>query len=288
MRQYHLTSRVDIGDNTPYNDMKRQVTNDFFAINSVFSLDEATEALSPPGGKSGTVERLKYHLQIGRLKLVAREIYAVVPPGVAVERFRPDPFLVAAAIRPAGVFSYHSAMELLGAAHAFWNICTLYVEKPRKSLALNGITVKFLNHPKALRSNAGQSLGTRSIERLGKLLRSTGPERTLVEGFRRPDLSGGLEELVVSAGGFSILDLELLEDILHAYDVGNLWAAVGWFLERFQRTFHVPDETLHRMELNRPKSPQYLVRSRRGGKLELRWNLILPNELSRLSEPDAP
>ena len=148
MRQYHLTSRVDIGDNTPYNDMKRQATNDFFAINSVFSLDEATEALSPPGGKSGTVERLKYHLQIGRLKLVAREIYAVVPPGVAFERFRPDPFLVAAAIRPTGVFAYHSAMELLGAAHAFWNIYTLYVEKPRKSLALNGITVKFLNHPK--------------------------------------------------------------------------------------------------------------------------------------------
>jgi len=267
--------------------MKRQTTNDFFAINPVFSLDEAAEALSPPGGKSGTVERLKYHLRAGRLKLVTREIYAVVPSGVAVERFQPDPFLVAAAIRHAGIFSYHSALELLGVAHSFWNIYTLYVEKPRKSLALNDMTVKFLIHPKALRSDAGQRLGTRKIERRGKLLQSTGPERTLVEGFRRPDLTGGLEELVVSAGGFSVLDLKLLEEILCAYEVSNLWAAVGWFLESLQRTFHVPDETLYRMELNRPKSPQYLVRSRRGGKLMPRWNLILPDELSRLSEPDA-
>ena len=102
------------------------------------------------------------------------------------------------------------------------------------------------------------------------------------------ELAGGLEELVVSASGFSILDLELLEEILRAYDVSNLWAAVGWFLERFKRTFHVSDETLDRMEFNRPKSPHYLVRSRRGGKLEPRWNLILPDELLRLSEPDAP
>ena len=277
-----------MGDNVPHKVMQRQVTKDFFALNPVFSLDEATDALSPPGGKSGTVERLKYHLEVGRLYLVAREIYAVVPPGVSAERFHPDPFLVAAAIRPDGIFSYHSAMELLGVAHSFWSMCTLFVAVSRRPVTLDGLTVKFLNHPKALRSQAERRLGTRKIERRGKLLNSTGPERTLVEGFRRPELAGGLEELVVSASGFSILDLELLEEILRAYDVSNLWAAVGWFLERFKRTFHVSDETLDRMEFNRPKSPHYLVRSRRGGKLEPRWNLILPDELLRLSEPDAP
>ena len=277
-----------MGDNVPYNGMKRQVTNDFFSLNPVFSLDEASDALSPPGGKSGAVERLKYHLEAGRLRLVAREIYAVVPPGVSAERFQPDPFLVGAAIRPGGIFSYHSALELLGVAHSFWNMCTLFVAMPRRPVALDGLMVKFLNHPKALGSPAERPLGTRKIERRGKLLNSTGPERTLVEGFRRPGLTGGLEELVVSASGFSIFDLELLEEILRAYDVKNLWAAVGWFLERFKRTFHVSDKTLNRIELNRPKSPHYLVRSRRGGKLDPRWNLILPDELLRLSEPDAP
>ena len=53
-------------------------TRDFFAGHPVFSLGEATTALSPPGGRRGTVERLKHHLEKGRLKLVAREIYAGV------------------------------------------------------------------------------------------------------------------------------------------------------------------------------------------------------------------
>ena len=46
------------------------------------------------------------------------------------------------------------------------------------------------------------------------MLETTGPERTLVEGFRRPALSGGLEELVRSASAFPTLDLGLLGKVL--------------------------------------------------------------------------
>ncbi len=57
--------------------------------------------------------------------------------------------------------------------------------------------------------------------RLGEVNRPgiTGPERTLVEGFRRPGLVGGLEELVVPAAGFATLDLEQLEEVLRRYGV---------------------------------------------------------------------
>ena len=73
-------------------------TADFFATHPVFSLDEAVRALAPPGGRPGTVERLKHHIETDRLKLVTRGVYAVVPAGVAAERFRPAPILVAAAV----------------------------------------------------------------------------------------------------------------------------------------------------------------------------------------------
>lgn len=136
-----------------------------------------------------------------------------------------------------------------------------------------------MEHPGAMRSISSEDFGIRRVERRGKILRATGPERTLVEGFRRPALAGGLEELVQSAGGFSTLDLDLLEEVLHRYDIANLWAAIGWFLERFQGAFYVPDEVLARMERRRPRSPQYLERSLRGGWLASRWNLILPNGL---------
>ncbi len=128
--------------------------------------------------------------------------------------------------------------------------------------------------------------GTRRLERRGRLLEVTGPERTLIEGFRRPRLAGGLEELVISASGFPILDLDLLEEILRHYDIANLWAAIGWYLERFQQSFHVPDRLLEVMERHRPRSPQYMERDRRGGGLAPRWNLIVPRSIIQLGEPD--
>ncbi len=261
-------------------------TAEFFSLHPVFSLDEASKVLAPPGGRSGTLERLKYHLENGRLKLAARGVYAVVPPGMKTENFRPDPFWVAAAIRPDGVFSHHSALELMGVAHSVWSQCTLYAAERRRPLRLDETTIRFLDHPGPLKKGSGVYLGTRKIERQGKLLLTTGPERTLIEGFRRSALAGGVEELVTSAGGFAVFDLSLMDEVLQRYGIANLWAATGWFLERFQQTFHVPEEILTRMEKHRPRSPQYLERDRRGGKLAGRWNLILPEELTGRGEPN--
>lgn len=263
-------------------------TLEFFATHPVFSLDDATTTLKLQGGRAGVVERLKYHLETGRLKLVIRGVYAVVPAGAKAKEFRTDPFLVAAVFRPGSVFSHHSALELLGVAHSVWNKCTLYAKGRRRPLLVNGTILRFLEHPAPMRTELGGHLGTRKIERQGKLLQTTGPERTLVEGFRRPELAGGLEELVTSASGFAVLDLTLLDEILQRYGIANLWAAVGWFLERFRDTFHVPEEFLRHLEEHRPRSPHYLERNQRGGMLAGRWNLILPKELTQRERSDEP
>lgn len=259
-------------------------TLEFFATHPVFSLEEASRALGLADGRAGAVERLKYHVEAGRLKRVLRGVYAVVPQGASAEAFCPDPFLVAATLRPDAVFSHHSALELQGVAHSVWNECTLYSEGRRKPFYLNGITLRFLAHPAPMRTESGSHLGTRKIERQGKLLSTTGPERTLVEGFRRPLLAGGLEEHVTSASGFAVFDLTLLDEILEMYEIAKLWAATGWFLERFREAFHVPDKFLNHLERRRPRVPHYIERNRRGGKLVSRWNLILPKELMRQEE----
>jgi predicted transcriptional regulator of viral defense system len=260
--------------------------SDFFAGHPVFSLDEAVTAMAGDGGRRRVVERLKYHLKTGRLKRVARKVYAVVPPKVPAEHFRPDPFTVAKAMHPAGVFSHHSALELLGAAYSVWRQCTLYVAGRHRPLVLDGVVVRFLDTPRPMQTDAGKQFGTRTVERQGMLLDATGPERTLVEGFNRPSLAGGLEELVRSAAGFTNLDLDLLEEVLRRYDLARLWAAAGWFLGTFQKSFHVPDALLSRMEERRPRSRFYAERGRRGGALVRRWNLILPKTLLSLGEPD--
>ena len=285
----YLTIRADIGETTPYirTDCKVK-TVEFFSAYPVFSLDEAARILAPPGGRTGAVERLKHHLESGRLTLVARGVYAVVPAGISPGRFRPDPILVAAAARPDGIFSHHSALELLGVAQSAWNQCMLYTMRRRRALAMDGTTVRFFADPEALRTKRSRHLGTRRVERRGKLFETTGPERTVVEGFRRPALTGGLEELVRSASAFPTLDLDLLDAILRRFAVGNLWAATGWFLERFRQNFAVPDRVLARFERQRPRSPQYMERGHRGGALASRWNLILPEALMRAGEADEP
>jgi hypothetical protein len=265
---------------------KRKLTNDFFETHPVFSLEEAVRFLAPSGGKPGVIERLKYHLAAGRLKGLGRELYAVIPPGATAESVSPDPFLVAAAARPGGVFAYHSALELLGAAHSSWTAHTLFVESRRRPVVLKGTTIKFLVHPKPFLENNAQDLGTRKLERRGRWLLTTGPERTLVEGFRNPQYVGGPEELVISASGFPVLDLDLLFEILEIYAVRKLFAAVGWFLENNQKTFHVSDQILYDLEKHRPRSPQYVLRNQRSGTLLQRWNLVLPDELKNLGGPN--
>src|SRR4030042_1135255 len=153
----------------------------FFAIHPVFSLGEATSTLNPPGGRKAMVERLKHHLEKGRLKTVTRGIYAVVPVGASPSEFRPDPYLTAVAVRADAVFSHHSALELLGAAHSVWNQVTLYTEKRRRPLHLAGQAIWFFEYPRAMTMPSKEAFGIRKVERLGKVLRTTGPERTLIE-----------------------------------------------------------------------------------------------------------
>lgn len=257
----------------------------FFATHPVFSLTEATAAWGPRRGSAAVVNRLKHHLKTGRLKRLARELYAVVPAGHDASNFQPDPFLVARALRPDAVFCYHSAIELLGVAHSAWNQCTVFSATRRAPLKLTAGQVLCLDHPAALRKERDVLLGTQKVERLGRLLCVTTPERTLVEGFRRPELVGGLSELTTSAAGFATLDLALLERVLNKYASRQLWGAVGWFLERHQSTFHVPAAYLKRLENRRSRSPQYVPRGQRGGVLVARWNVILPTEVAR-TEPD--
>jgi len=261
-------------------------TSSFLQTHRVFSLDEAVRALDPAGGRKAVLERLKYAVRRGKVKPLARGVYASIPPDADPATFQPDPFLAVAALRPDAVFSHHSALELLGVAHSLWRRCTAYSSRRPEHFALDGIDLHLLSHPEALVRQGSTDLGTRSVHRFDRALRMTGPERTLIDGFRQPDRAGGLAELVESAAGFSVLELPLLFELLHAYRRKVLWAAVGWFLDMYRETLFVGDEDLARIEQHVPKAPQYLARDQRGGVLVRRWNLIVPDALVAGREPD--
>lgn len=266
-------------------------TDRFLASHPVFSLGEIRRAMGHPS-ESALRTWLRFHGTRGRLKVLERGLYATVRPGDDPEKASPDPYLVAALLRPDGVFAYHSALRLLGAAHSEWNVVTILSPRRRRPLALRNARVEILPYPAALMRRRATDLGVRRVPYLETTLRVTGPERTLVDGFRQLRLAGGLEELVTSAAGFASLDLKQLEKVLRAYDLRILYAAVGWFLETYRAHFFVPDTFLTGMERWRPAAPQYLPRRARtetdGGRLASRWNLILPEAVWRGAERDEP
>jgi len=262
-------------------------TKTFLETRQVFSLADAVAALSP-GNRKGALDRLQYYAKLGRVKPVAYGVYSTVSPGVDPVRFQPDRYLVAAALRPDGILSHHAALELLGAAHSDWNVCTVLTRRRRPPVRLDGVTIRFVAPPVMLARQKSEAMGVRTVDRLGTSLKVTGPERTLVDGFWQPALVGGLAELIESASGFGVLELDLLASVLSAYGQKVLWAAVGWFLERYQRTFFVPPEYLTQLERHRPKALQYLLRNERGGVKIRRWNLVVPEYIERGAEADEP
>ncbi len=263
-------------------------TATFLARNPAFTMDQACRALGPRASRRAVLDRLRYHVAQGRVKPLARGLYAHVPDGIDAGGFHPDPFLVAAVARDDAVLAYHSALELLGAAHSVWNEVTVFTGRRRGPLTLDGQRILFLDHPAPLARAGKRDLGLRRVERSGQLLQVTGPERSIVDGLRTLGRAGGLAELIESAAGFPVLDLDLLRRVLEAYGERVLYAATGWFLERHRRTFYVPDSFLLSLESERPKAPQYWLRRQRGGPLQRRWNLILPGTLADLQEPDEP
>lgn len=273
----HLTICAYTGNITPLMSTNRQATGDseaFFSQTPVFTLGEfaASLELTP----TQAYERAKYYLRKGRLRTLERGLYSVVPLGTRPQDIHPDRFLAAAAVRADAIFSHHAALELLGVAHTDWNVCTVFTARRRRHLVLENAEIRFLAHPTPLVRKKLEAIATRKVERQTRLLNVTGPERTLVEGFRQPHQIGGLSELVESVSGFGVLALDVLDEVLTAYDQRFLWASVGWFLESFRDTFFVPADYLDHLEAHKPRSPQYLPRGLRSGTLVPRWNLVLP------------
>jgi len=174
------------------------------------------------------------------------------------------------------VFAYHTALELLGAAHSVWHECTLHCDQRRKTLKVGSTRILFLLTPTALRRRRLQTMATRTVPHLTRQLVVTGPERTIVEGLRQPHRVGGLEELVESVGGLPLLDFRLLERVLEVYNEKTLWAAVGWITESHREAWSTPAKFLDDCRRRRPRQNQYVFRGLRGGRLLREWRLIVP------------
>jgi len=257
-------------------------TREFLSQYSVFSLDTAREHL--PGD---TRQRIQHAVETAKATMLRRGLYAAVPPGSAPDQVEPDRYLVLSQARPDVVIAGHSALELLGLGHSEWLVCSAYSSRRRTKFSVRSVEYSVVVPPAPLVMAELCDLGVATSTRGGLKVRHLGVERCLVDGFDRPRLFGGVVELVRSLDGARLLDLNLLERILTAFDSRTLYGAVGWFLERNQQELFVPATFLGELAKQRPVSPHYLDREPGNAVLANRWNVLVPRELVRGESGDA-
>lgn len=273
---------VDTGHNVTCISANHPMTTaDFLLQHPVFNLDTARDLL---GGDAR--QRVFHAIEQGRAVKLRRELFATVPIGQDPQKTQPDRYLVMSQVRPGCVLAGHSALELLGMAHSEWTACCAYSHSSRGKFRLRGIAYEVVGHPSQLDDDSSE-FGVKQSWRQELPIRHLGPERTLVDGFLRPRLSGGVVELVLSLDGLRLLDLDLVEEVLSRYSLRTLYGAVGWFLERNQRDLFVPDSLLTRLESRVPTSPHYLESSKGRARVMPRWNVLVPTELVTSEEKGA-
>ncbi|HUX17392.1 MAG TPA: hypothetical protein VMW52_13025 [Phycisphaerae bacterium] len=250
-----------------------------FSQHPVLTLDAWSRALGGRRSAARVRDMARYYTRTERLRRLTRSLFVVVPPGHDARTFTPDPYLVAMALRPDAILSHHAAFDLLGVSRSLSRRFTYFTAQVRRPLRVAGQEYYALKHPTALARAKQPQFGTMTMDRQGIMVRVTGPERTLVDGFAGVRWAGGLDEHVESAAALRDLDADVLERYLNLLGRATLYGAVGWFLERHPETVPVTDTLLNRLAPHAPRQPAYLGGRSRGARLARRWNVLVPPHL---------
>jgi predicted transcriptional regulator of viral defense system len=96
----------------------------------------------------------------------------------------------------------------------------------------------------------------------------------------RPQLGGGWEEIWRSLESVDFFDLDAVTDYALKLDTVITIARVGYFLDQHREQLFVTDEHLKTLLVRAPRQPLYFdQRTRQGGTLVKRWNLIVPKRV---------
>jgi predicted transcriptional regulator of viral defense system len=255
-------------------------SSDFFATNPVFTHEEyLTHRAAKNRSRRTTDSLLTHYVAAGKIVNVRRGLYAVVPPGMTVDAFQVDPYLLATKLAPDAVVTHHSALQFRGKTYSVWHRFTVLTRSHLRPLTFQGDEFVRVVPPPALRalSDLGGGISTESYG--GGQVRVTTFERTLVDLLDTPDLGGGWEEVWRSLEMIEYFDLDAVIDYTLKLDSALTAARVGFFLEQHREALFVEDRYLKPLQEHAPNQPRYWDRKRESGRLLMPWNLIVPERV---------
>ncbi len=250
---------------------------EFLHGHRVFTREEMAAALGVPGQRSPAT--LDSHLVrwggSGRVRRLRKGLYVRVDSTDEANSPPVDPYSLAGRVAPDAVLAFHTALELHGYAQSSYQrlyFCTWTRVRELRHAGTSYVPVR----PRAGYAAAPLD-GVETRGRPDGDVRVTTRERTLLDVLDRPELGGGVEEILRSVAALEVLDLRELERLLQHILRPVLIARLGYLLEAARERWLVPESLLERLEKRRPRGPVSFDRSRPGS-LVPRWNLVVPAE----------
>lgn len=247
----------------------------FLESHEVFTLDDYMSAVG-----AGTSERTRYAnlrnaVARGQAYRIKRGLYG---SNIGVYRDRvPNVALVASKVATDAVVSHHTALEAHGVAHS--PLRTVYFTTAAK---IQGFEVRGYRFRRVAPPNVPGPI-LRDFEariRIGDaIVPVTNRERTLVDCLADVTLAGGLEELLRSLGGFTVMSAEDAWRYASALGSPTAVARLGWVLELFRSQWAPEAAVLEDMRASLGRGTYRLGDSRLPRRFIARWRLYVPDGL---------
>lgn len=221
-------------------------------------------------------------LKSGRaIRIKANVYYFKTPQEFYDENVLVDPLLITGRVHPQGAIVYHTALRVTGNAYSvsLHYQAGIPKEEKRTPRPFEFQNAFYRFHQIDL------SFGLEKAVIQGVTVRYFSNERILLEGLMNQDKFFGIVELLQSVEGFHYVNPDELLAMLPNYPVKTAAMRLGWFFERFQKKWYIPEEVLNKLEQYRSVTRLFLVPNKRKyNKLVQRWNLMVPKTLDYLDE----
>ncbi len=208
---------------------------------------------------------------------VHRGYYAGIPPDALGNNHVVDKYLLAHVVSDMdGALAYHTALELHGVAHSYFNVVYYFRPKPLRPFEFQDIEYRYVK--------TSDLFGVREVMRQGAAVPVTDRERTVLDCIRKTEYCGGMEELIKSISSFHTLDFHRLERYIHRSDIQSLRQKTGYILSLLKDDLRVPDDLLEKLKGTVGEKTYYLTPKLKegSGKFVADWNLIVHRNIEEL------